>query len=434
MDKQRDDNKVIEIDYEKLLGYDFQDADIFSQKKDKSKTQINIQVDIDDIFLELDTEESIKNDFDSILESLISNKNQEEKPKDITENITEIITENITQDTTQDTTENIIEDISEITFDSYSEVIEKNDFTQEDFKHIFKTQTENIKEPKIISQNKKTQPKRSFFPKLIIGLLFAIAGCFIGFAFGMGMGLTINNDTVSSKQQENVKEQPLSFNNAIKKAEPSVVPIQSVKKSTKSSSTISVGTEEAMGSGILYYEDKEKVFIITNRHVIANTKQIKIYFDDKFVNATLIGESKQNDLAVVYILKSDLNKIKVNKILIADCLNPSNIQTGDLVLAIGNALGEGNSSTFGMVSAVNKKVVIDALELNVIQIDAPINPGNSGGALVNLNGEIIGINTAKSDRTIVDGETYVLEGTSYSICTDIFVPIVDKIIEDNTQN
>ncbi len=184
----------------------------------------------------------------------------------------------------------------------------------------------------------------------------------------------------------------------------------------------------ASGSGVIYSEDENGIYIITNNHVVQGADTIAIRVDDDVEPATsiLIGRDPSTDLAVIYVSKDELKDKNIDNYLVSQIGDSDDLEVFDEVYAIGNAAGEGKSGTSGSISALNKPIPTeDGSEINAIQIDAAINPGNSGGALINSDGELIGINFAK----IVATE---LEGMGYSIPINDAVEIANQIIEEGS--
>ncbi len=184
---------------------------------------------------------------------------------------------------------------------------------------------------------------------------------------------------------------------------------------------------KASGSGVIYSEDDNGVYIITNNHVVEGSESIEVTVadEDEPINAKLIGRDPSIDIAVIYVDKKELEESSEGKYLLSFIGDSDELKMFDEVYAIGNAAGEGKSGTKGTVSALDKKIPVDdgrGSEINAIQIDAPINPGNSGGALVNEDGQLIGINFAK----VVAKE---LEGIGYSIPVNDVVTVANEIIE-----
>jgi len=202
--------------------------------------------------------------------------------------------------------------------------------------------------------------------------------------------------------------------------EPSVVAItnQIVQESFFGTQT---GT--SAGSGVIFDITTEKVYILTNHHVIDGSNGISInFFGDNMYTAQLVGSDPDTDLAVLTVNIDDMNVMDAEKIRPVSIGNSQNIQVGEPAIAIGNPLGYNNTVTVGIISALNRSISEDLNSLSLIQTDAAINPGNSGGALVNSNGELIGINTIKISDTDV-------EGIGFAIPINSALPILEEIIE-----
>lgn len=181
---------------------------------------------------------------------------------------------------------------------------------------------------------------------------------------------------------------------------------------------------QGSGSGIIFHKTSTDVFIVTNYHVIQNASEIGVAIDDnKPVQASLVGKDENYDLAVLSISSDSLTKEEMNNIRVAKFADSSNVEVGDYVIAIGNAVGEGITSTFGIISSTSTDIISENKKLNVLQTTAAINPGNSGGALINLNGEVIGINTAKVTNNIV-------ESIGYTIGSAVAIPIIEDIMSN----
>lgn len=164
------------------------------------------------------------------------------------------------------------------------------------------------------------------------------------------------------------------------------------------------------GSGIIIGENDTELLIVTNNHVVAGTKDLNVLFiDDKKVPASLKGNDEDNDIAIIAVKLEDIEAETREKISIATMGDSEAVKVGQGVVAIGNALGYGQSVTVGYISALNRSVSTrDSSIENLLQTDAAINPGNSGGALINMAGELIGINTAKYASTEVEGMGYAI--------------------------
>ena len=163
------------------------------------------------------------------------------------------------------------------------------------------------------------------------------------------------------------------------------------------------------GSGIIIGKDDKYLYLATNYHVVQNAKSLSVTFvDDKSADATVKGYVENNDIAVVTVKLSDISDDTLNEIKEIQVGSSEDLSVGDPCVAIGNALGYGQSVTVGYISALNREISASDETVKVLQTDAAINPGNSGGALVNMNGELIGINTAKYSDTSVEGMGYAL--------------------------
>jgi serine protease Do len=186
--------------------------------------------------------------------------------------------------------------------------------------------------------------------------------------------------------------------------------------------------ETGSGSGIIIGQNDSELLIVTNYHVIEDADSLTITFNDEATaKASVKGTDSDNDLAVVAVQLSDLEESTKNSIAIATMDTSDNCKVGQGVIAIGNALGYGQSITVGYISALNRAVsTSDGTTKNLLQTDAAINPGNSGGALVNMNGEIIGINSAKYSDTDV-------EGMGFAIPISAVYDIIDDLMNQKTK-
>ena len=168
----------------------------------------------------------------------------------------------------------------------------------------------------------------------------------------------------------------------------------------------------SVGSGVIINKKNGEIDILTNYHVIENAKTLTCTLaDNTNVEATVKGVDENRDLAVISIKTKDLSKDTLQQIAIATIGDSDKLQVGEQVVAIGNALGYGQSVTTGIVSATNRSVSTSSdtdKSQSYIQTDAAINPGNSGGALLNMSGELIGINSAKLSDTDVEGMGYAI--------------------------
>ena len=163
------------------------------------------------------------------------------------------------------------------------------------------------------------------------------------------------------------------------------------------------------GSGIIVGENESELLVVTNNHVIEDATSLSVTFiDQSTVDAAIKGTDSESDLAVIAIPLDKISADTKAQIKAASLGDSDALKMGQGVIAIGNALGLGQSVTVGHVSALNREITVDNVKKNVIQTDAAINPGNSGGALLNAQGEVIGINEAKYASAQVEGVGYAI--------------------------
>ena len=154
--------------------------------------------------------------------------------------------------------------------------------------------------------------------------------------------------------------------------------------------------QEGAGSGIIVSQTDEELLILTNHHVVEGAEELSVQFvNEKSFDAKVKGSSEKKDVAIISVKTKDIDSATMESIKIATIGDSNNLKVGNGIIAIGNALGYGQSVTTGVVSALNRTVTTDVSTLKMIQIDAAINGGNSGGALINAAGEVVGINSVK---------------------------------------
>ncbi len=169
------------------------------------------------------------------------------------------------------------------------------------------------------------------------------------------------------------------------------------------------------GSGFIVGKNDSELLIVTNNHVVAGAENLSVCFNDdekQVYEAVIKGTDASNDLAVVAIDLADISEDTMKTVKIVTLGDSDKLEVGEQVVAIGNALGSGQSVTSGYVSALNREVAIDDTTASLIQTDAAINPGNSGGALINMKGEVVGINSAKYADEQVEGMGYAIPITT----------------------
>ena len=186
--------------------------------------------------------------------------------------------------------------------------------------------------------------------------------------------------------------------------------------------------EAASGSGIIVGKTDDELLIVSNNHVVESADTLTVTFiDGSEAQAQVKGLDSDMDLAVIAVSLNDLSDDTKNAITVATLGSSDDLKLGEPVIAIGNALGYGQSVTNGIVSALNREITLENGSTGTfIQTNAAINPGNSGGALLNMNGEVIGINSNKIGGTTVEGMGYAIPITSAS-------PIIADLMERQTR-
>lgn len=193
---------------------------------------------------------------------------------------------------------------------------------------------------------------------------------------------------------------------------------------------------ESCGTGIIIAKTDNELLIVTNNHVIADNESLTVTFDDDTsVDADVKGTDSEHDLAVIAVPLDQISSETMEKIAVATLGDSTALQVGEPAIAIGNAMGYGQSVTTGVISAVNRESTTtneqtgetEETGVKLIQTDAAINPGNSGGPLVNANGEVIGINSSKLASTTVEGMGYAIPISDVS-------DIIDNLMNQETKH
>ena len=193
---------------------------------------------------------------------------------------------------------------------------------------------------------------------------------------------------------------------------------------------------ESCGTGIIIAKTDNELLIVTNNHVIADNESLTVTFDDDTsVDADVKGTDPEHDLAVIAVPLNQVSSETMEKIAVATLGDSTALQVGEPAIAIGNAMGYGQSVTTGVISAVNRESTTtdeqtgetEETGVKLIQTDAAINPGNSGGPLVNANGEVIGINSSKLASTTVEGMGYAIPISGVS-------DIIDNLMNQETKH
>ena len=247
-------------------------------------------------------------------------------------------------------------------------------------------------------------------------------------AMGIGNGgtqlATTNTTKTSTKGTTSGKE---DLSTVASNVMPSIV---SITSKYETSSGYLFGQQqnesEGAGSGIIVGKKDGYLLVVTNNHVIADAQSISVGFTDgTSASGTIKGTDNDADLAVVAVKVKDIKAATLKKIKIITLGNSDDLKVGEQAIAIGNALGYGQSVTGGYISALNREVQLTDKTMTLLQTDAAINPGNSGGALLNSKGELIGINTVKYSSEDV-------EGMGYAIPINTAKPIIDQLIKQKT--
>lgn len=278
----------------------------------------------------------------------------------------------------------------------------------------------------------RTETKPSFvsrmFPGLVGGVIGALLTGAIAYPFIDQPATSVSDTNVTSQgtpvqTSSNVSDS--SVTNAVATAQPAVVTVNNFAQTGFSSEAVEAG----VGSGVIYKKEGDSAFIATNHHVVNGADKLTVTFNDgTTAEATLMGSDATYDLAV---LKVDADKVPA----VISIGKSSELKPGQTVIAIGNPLGQfENSVTRGVVSSTSRLVPVDTDEngqadfnAEVIQTDAAINPGNSGGALINEEGQLVGINSMKI-------ATAEVEGVGFSIPIDIALPLINQIEQTGEVN
>lgn len=288
---------------------------------------------------------------------------------------------------------------------------------------------------------------------LVFGLVAGVAGSAVLHFSGISLGIfsEVENDkndsgskddadadkgSTGNLQQTNTDVQTtvavMDVSDIVSNVMPSVVAISNkgeIKYQGMWGQTYTQETESA-GTGFLVEQDADYIYIATNNHVVAGATELTVQFSDATTaKAEIKGTVASKDLAVIKVALKDISADTMKTIRIATLGDSTALEAGEPAIAIGNALGYGQSVTTGVISALGRSVSVQdsstgvtVVNNNLIQTDAAINPGNSGGALLNIKGEVIGINSVKYAQTEV-------EGIGYAIPINDAMLIINKMID-----
>lgn len=312
------------------------------------------------------------------------------------------------------------------------------DTYQKENNDAYGTQMNDIFQNADVHADKKEKKKKSA-GKAKKAILFVCSAIVFGLiAGGVMFGVnTLGNKLFGNKTRNGVTEvatvvtadkvgKETPANNVADVADavmPSIVAITNTSVQTVRSWFQSYEQEvSGSGSGIIIGQTDKEILIATNNHVIEGAKELTVaFFDETAVEATVKGADSSTDLAVIVVKTADMSAETLAAIKIAALGSSDDLRVGEPAIAIGNALGYGQSVTVGYISAINREVDVEDTNMNLLQTDAAINPGNSGGALLNANGEVIGINTVK----FVDS---TVEGMGYAIPISTAIPIINDLM------
>ena len=307
---------------------------------------------------------------------------------------------------------------------------------------ILKEKIQQRMDEKERKKGARKKKMRKFVSVACIALLFGgiSGGTFLGVTYVGGRALNldemkqeapITNTMVSSTESINVLSDVTEIANV---AMPCIVSITNLSVQEVMSFFGQSATQEVQsaGSGIIIGENDTELLILSNNHVVENSNTLTVTFSNETsLEAIVKGTDPEKDLAVIAVRKEDIDAETKESMKIATLGDSEELQVGEPVIAIGNALGYGQSVTTGIVSAKDR--LLDGIDADLIQTDAAINPGNSGGALLNAQGEVIGINTAKVKNDAVEGMGYAIPISDASETINALINLVsrEKVAEED---
>lgn len=324
---------------------------------------------------------------------------------------------------------------------------------------------EVVQEPVKAAKTKKTKEKKkgNFFTRMLacasLGIVFGVCGGLgfyavaktTGMEFGKSTAAVVETTTDTQNRipstnvltntdaqnsgvvltgGDSVKVVTSDVSDMVEQVMPAMVSIMNTYTSTTSIWGRSYSQEsKASGSGIIVAQSDEELIMVTNHHVVEDAKKLEVTFiDGSTAEAQIKGSDADMDLAVIAIPLDDLDASTLKAITVVKLGDSESARLGSPVIAIGNALGYGQSVTGGYLSAVNREITFDdGTTGKFLQTDAAINPGNSGGALLNLDGELIGINSSK-----IGGDS--IDGIGFAIPISNAKPIIEELMSKQTKH
>ena len=285
---------------------------------------------------------------------------------------------------------------------------------------------------------KTSKPKKGYMKKvaLVVGaavLFGAVGGVTMqgtSYLTGKLLGKNTKSTVGTTKTVSNAKLTTSTstvtsdVSDIVENTLPSIVSItnMSVQEVQNFFGGISQQESESAGSGIIISQNDSELLVVTNNHVVEGSDTLTVTFNDgNSVEAQIKGTDSARDLAVVAVPLDKISDDTMNAIKVATLGDSDSLKVGEPAIAIGNALGYGQSVTTGIVSSTGR--TIDGFDGEYIQTDAAINPGNSGGALLNANGEVIGINSAKINSSAVEGMGFAIP---ISDASDVIQNLMNK--------
>lgn len=243
----------------------------------------------------------------------------------------------------------------------------------------------------------------------------------------------VTSDDINANGDTNLSRySSMNVESVAQAALPAMVALNGTTTVSSSSSMYGWGQQQyeasTSGTGIIVGKNDTELLIVTNAHVVDNVSNLKcVFVDDQSVSATVKGSKSDQDIAVVAVSLSDIPSDTISKIAIAELADSDTIAVGQQVVAIGNALGEGQSVTNGIISALDRSITVNNVTFSgLIMTNAAINSGNSGGALLNASGKVIAINFAKTSS---DG----VEGMAYSIPVSNVKELISSLMSKQTR-
>ena len=243
----------------------------------------------------------------------------------------------------------------------------------------------------------------------------------------------VTSDDINANGDTNLSQySSMNVESVAQAALPAMVALNGTTTVSSSSSMYGWGQQQyeasTSGTGIIVGKNDTELLIVTNAHVVDNVSNLKcVFVDDQSVSATVKGSKSDQDIAVVAVSLSDIPSDTISKIAIAELADSDTIAVGQQVVAIGNALGEGQSVTNGIISALDRSITVNNVTFSgLIMTNAAINSGNSGGALLNASGKVIAINLAKTSS---DG----VEGVAYSIPVSNVKELISSLMSKQTR-